>query len=109
MEQKPSPVLDAAAKQAIPLATGFVIGEITKRTVTPRPGAKGGTVLQIGSAMGAAAASGASVGGTVAAGAAVVTTKVAAVVAATTAAAPVVLGVAAAVWGLTKLVKWLES
>jgi hypothetical protein len=99
-------IVKGVATQAAFTATGAAIGAATHHAITPRSGSRTPLALQVGSAMGAAAARRAGVSGTIAAGTAVVTAKVAAVTALATAAAPLVIGAAAigAVgWGLYKV------
>jgi hypothetical protein len=102
----------AAAKQAAYTAAGAALGAVTQHASKPGSGGQNPIALQIGSAMGAAAAGGAGVGGTLAAGAGVVTAKVAAGVALATAAAPFVVGAAligAVGFGIFKLFDSSES
>jgi hypothetical protein len=99
-------VVTGAAAQAAYTATGAALGATTHHAIAPRSGSRTPLAMQVGSAMGAAAAGGAGVSGTIAAGTAVVTSKVVAVTALATAAAPLVIGAAAigAVgWGLYKV------
>jgi hypothetical protein len=99
-------VVTGAAAQAAYTATGAALGATTHHAIAPRSGSRTPLAMQVGSAMGAAAAGGAGVSGTIAAGTAVVTAKVVAVTALATAAAPLVIGAAAigAVgWGLYKV------
>lgn len=101
-----SKVIEAAGRQALASAAGVVLGARTRQIVTPLAGSRGASAVQIGSAVGAAAASGAGVSGSLGAGAALVATKVAAGVAASTVAAPFVLGglaLAGLGYGLVKL------
>ena len=99
-------IVTGVATQAAYTATGAAAGAATHHAITPRSGSRTPLAVQVGSAMGAAAAGGAGVGGTIAAGTAVVTAKVVAVTALATAAAPFVLGAAvvgAVGWGLFKV------
>jgi len=101
-----------AVKQGAPLAAGVVMGAIAKHTITPRPHSRGGLPLQVGSAIGAAAANGAGASGALVAGASVVTAKVAAVTAAASAGAVAVapfVAAAGAVYGVYRLFKWLDE
>jgi hypothetical protein len=91
--------MDDSTKDSLAINTtaavlGAAAGAISKHAVTPT-GHHGRLAMQVGSAVGAAAATGAGVSGSVAAGAAVVTAKVAAVAAAGAAAAPFVLAAGA--------------
>ncbi len=95
-----------ALEQGSALALGAATGALTKTTISPRLGQRGGFAVQVGSAMGVAAATGAGVSGTVSAGAAVVGAKVVAAGAMATAAAPFILG-AAACYGIFRLIKKL--
>ena len=95
-------IKEKALAQTAAMGMGAAFGALTKHAVTPSRGARGGMAIQIGSAMGAAAASGAGVSGTVAAGAAVVTAKLGVVAVVGVAAAPYV-AVAAVGYGIYRL------
>ena len=83
-------VKNAAAKQAAAFGIGAAVGTLTKHAAKQAPGAHRSLAMQIGSAVGAAAAGGAGLSGSLAAGTAVVAAKVAAAVAIGAAAAPFV-------------------
>lgn len=103
-------VKKVAAEQATAAAVGATFGAITKSALPSRRGTP--VVAQVTSAMGAAGRKGGGVGGAVAAGTAVVAGKVAVVTAAAAAAAPVVAAAAVVggtVWGIIKLVDYLDS
>lgn len=94
----------AALTNAAALGLGGAVGALTKHAAKPGPGTRNSLAIQVGSAMGAAAAGGAGLGGSLAVGTAIVTAKVAVVVATGAAAAPFVLA-AGVGYGLYRLFK----
>ncbi|MCP3918445.1 MAG: hypothetical protein GY711_23110 [bacterium] len=88
----------AIVAQGTAAGIGAAVGAVTKQTVASGRPMRGGLAVQVGSAVGSAAAQGASVGGSAAAGAAVISGKAAVVgagaakvAAVSVAAAPVAL------------------
>ncbi len=97
-------IKNAVLTNTAALGIGGAVGALTKHVAKPGPGTRNSLAIQVGSAVGAAAASGAGLSGSIAAGTAIITAKVAAVAVAGAAAAPFVLA-AGVGYGLYRLFK----